>query len=102
MPRNKRITVRLSDDEYKTIEDKVQLSYLSFSRYARKSMLDKPIVVIDGVRELTTELRRIGNNLNHLTRLANQDRLSVLELDGVEKGLENIWQSLNSLTRSTR
>ena len=43
-----------------------------------------------------TELRRIGNNINQLTKKVNQGILSEVNLSEVKKELNKIWQLLSS------
>ena len=61
----------------------------------------KEIVVINDLDKLVIQLRKLGNNVNQLTKLANGRVITCVELEGVKKELSKIWQSLNSLiTRS--
>ena len=47
---------------------------------------------------MITELRRIGNNINQLTRLANSRIITCVDLEDTKKKLQKLWQSLNLLT----
>ena len=67
-PKTEILRTRVSPEEREQIEHKALLSYRTVSRYLRDTALDKPIVIINGVDELADELRRIGNNLNQITR----------------------------------
>ena len=62
-----------------------------------KSATKKEIVVINDLDKLVIQLRRLGNNINQLTKLANGRVITCVELEGVKKELSKIWQSLNSL-----
>ena len=64
--------------------------------------MDKPIIVINGVDELADELRRVGNNLNQITRAVNAGMISAVDLNETREELKKIWQSLNSLPRAVR
>ena len=70
--------------------------------YLRDCALDKKIVVINGVDELTVELRRIGNNLNQLTRAVNSGYAYEVDLRETREEVARIWQSLNSLLQEVR
>ena len=50
------------------LEEKAYSSYRTMSRYLRDCALDKEIIVVTGADTIADELRRIGNNLNQLTR----------------------------------
>ena len=102
MNKEKRITIRLTEEEYRIIEEKSKSALMNFSKYSRHALLNKHIVAVDGIRELTIELRRIGGNLNNLTRLANEGRIYAVDLDYVKRGVAQIWQSLSSLTPKVR
>lgn len=95
--KNKHFNFRVNEQEYEKIKQKIVESKLSTSQYLLKSAMQKDITVIDGIGEITTELRRIGNNINQLTRLCNQGQITSLELKNVVKEVNNIWQLLNLL-----
>ena len=84
------------------IEEKAYSSYRTPSMYLRDCALDKKIVVINGVDELTVELRRIGNNLNQLTRAVNSGYAYEVDLRETREEVARIWQSLNSLLQEVR
>ncbi|OKZ89543.1 MAG: hypothetical protein BHW09_00185 [Clostridium sp. CAG:245_30_32] len=69
----------------------------TISEYMIKSATKKEIVVINDLDKLVIQLRRLGNNINQLTKLANGRVITCVELEGVKKELSKIWQSLNSL-----
>jgi Bacterial mobilisation protein (MobC) len=76
--RSYRLIIRLNADERKTIEAAANTKGLKIYAYARLKLLDgrvqKTIVAqIDHLVYL--ELKKIGVNLNQLTRIANSGRL---------------------------
>lgn len=101
-PKTEILRTRVSPEEREKIEYKALSSYRTVSRYLRDTALDKPIIVINGVDELADELRRIGNNLNQITRAVNTGMISAAELNETREELKKIWQSLNSLPRAVR
>ena len=68
----------LDDNEYLSLKNKISSTNRSRSDYLRKCSLDKNITVIPGVRDFMIELKRIGNNLNQITRLANEGLLIII------------------------
>ena len=60
------------------------------------SSLEEQIIVETDKREYITELRRIGNNINQLTKKVNQGILKEVNLSEVKRELNKIWQLLNS------
>ena len=71
MRKNERLNFRVSEHEKSLIQSKADKSKTNLSGYLLACALDKKIVVVDGLREVLTELRRIGNNLNQIARVAN-------------------------------
>jgi len=96
--RPKQIVVRASQSEFDTIKLKVTESKINQNEYIIRCLMDKDIVVIDGLREQTVELKRIGNNLNQLTRSVNEGRANCgKELQDINKEMKEVWQSLRLL-----
>ena len=71
----KRLNCRVSEDEYKRFEKKVEKSKLTKSEFMRKAILEKEIIVIDDIKELVLEMKAIGINLNQLTRKVNSGEI---------------------------
>ena len=99
--RSKQLQFFVSDKELEHIKSKVAESKLSQSDYLRRTALGKDIVVVDGIRELTLELKRIGNNLNQLTKLVHQTRLTDFngEVELLRGEMKKAWHSLRQLIR---
>lgn len=93
---------RVTPEEKKIIVHKALSSYRLVSMYLRDCALEKEIKVIPGVDEVATELRRIGNNLNQLTRAVNSGLVTAVDLTDVRKEVNAIWQLLNSLNRNAQ
>ena len=81
--RNRTITIRCTDDEYKQIHNKAQRHKLSLSNFILRSALDKKIVVADGLDEVAKQQKAIGRNLNQIAiaMLAHEGRLHSVRLD---------------------
>ena len=92
----------MTPEQREMIEEKAFSSYRTPSMYLRDCALDKKIVVINNVDELASELRKIGNNLNQLTRAVNSGYVYEVDLRETREEVARIWQSLNSLTREAR
>src|SRR5659263_704574 len=90
--RPKQIVIRASQSEFDAIKLKVAESKLKQNEYIIRCLMDKDIVVIDGLREQTVELKRIGNNLNQLTRSVNEGRANCSqELQDINKEMKEVW-----------
>jgi len=93
-----RIEIRVTPEEKMNITLKSKQANQSISEFLINSSTGKNIVVINELPEMVTELRRIGNNINQLTRLANSRVITCVDLEGTKKELQKLWQSLNLLT----
>ena len=98
MKKTERIEIRVTPEEKMIITLKSKQANQSISEFIIKSSTGNKIVVINELPEMITELRRIGNNINQLTRLANSRIITCVDLEGTKKELQKIWQSLNLLT----
>ena len=95
--KNKHFNFRVNEKEYNKIKSKIEKSELNTSEYLLKTAMNKEIIVIDGLEEIIMQLRKIGNNINHLTKLCNQGRITNINLEDVKKEMKSIWQLLNLL-----
>ena len=99
--RQKQIVIRATDKEFEQIKKKVEKSKLTQNKYLLQSALDKEINVVEGIKDLVLETKRIGINLNQLTKLANQGKVDCSdELEEINGELVEVWQSLRQLIQS--
>ena len=99
MNKNKRINIRLTEKDKKLIELKAKKCNMTVTKYIISSCLKDNIIVIDGLNKVDTELRRIGNNINQLTRLSNERIISAVDLKEARMEVNNIWQLLKQLVQ---
>ena len=95
--KNRHFNFRVNEKEYNKIKSKIENSKLNTSEYLLRTAMKKEIIVIDGLEEIIIQLRKIGNNLNQLTKLCKQGRLTNITLEDVKKEMKSIWQLLNLL-----
>lgn len=95
----KQIVIRMTEENFERIKNKVAASGLKQQDYLLRAILNKPIVNTDGLREFSAQLKSIGNNLNQLTRLANMGfPIDRRELAAIREELNNLWLSLKQFT----
>lgn len=91
--------VRADEHDASAIRKKVDASGLSQQEYLLKTALEAPIITSPVFRELLTEYKRQGNNLNQIARAVNSGRVSEQEvkeaLDELQKERVQVWQLLN-------
>ena len=95
--KNKRITVRFSDDEYDKVIEKAASAYMTESAYVRAAALRHKITVVPGLREVAHELKGIGRNLNQLTILSHEGKISTARLGDTCDALEKVYEQLSAL-----
>ena len=97
MKKDERITIRVTKKEKERLIRKSKNAEMSLSEYLIDQGLDKDIVRIEGLDEFITALRRIGNNINQLTHLANSRAIYTVDLSNTKHELNMIWNKLNKL-----
>lgn len=97
MKKDKIITNRVSEKEKRKLIEKSKIAKLSLSEYLIEQGLDKDIVIVDGLNEVVAELRRIENNINQLTYLANSGRIYTVDLSEVKQEIGKVWSVINVL-----
>jgi len=100
--KNRQINFRVTEKEYQALNIQRSRTSMTFSDYLLYSALAKEIIVIEGLAEFITELRRIGANLNQLTKLCHDGRISCVDLSEVKIVMNNIWKVLSSAMNVTR
>ena len=99
MPKDKKINIRLTEKEKSIIESKAKKLNMTITKFIVSSCLKDKIVIINGLDKIDTELRRIGNNINQLRRLANEKIITVIDLKELRMEVNNIWQLLKQLVQ---
>lgn len=90
MQKNQKINIRLTESEKMKIEEKSKMYNMTISKLIISSCLKDKIVIVNGLDKIDTELRRIGNNINQLTKLANEKIITVVDLKELRMEVNNI------------
>ena len=99
MPKDKKINIRLTEKEKSIVESKAKKLNMTITKFIISSCLKDKIVIVNGLDKVDSELRRIGNNINQLTRLANEKIITVIDLKELRMEVNNIWQLLKQLVQ---
>ena len=93
--RTKKMTFRLTQDEYETIRNKVQESGISQQQFLLKTALGKEIIHIKEFQSLIFQIKKIGININQITRNFNgTGGISKDDIAEIKEGVNRIWQLL--------
>lgn len=96
------MTIRLTPDELHRLRELSYGCYRLMADYCRDCIFGREITVIHGFDEVTEQLRRIGVNLNQLTRLANLREISVVDLTETKIEIAKIYDILRAVTKGGR
>lgn len=86
-----RKTIRFTSEEYKSIQKKLDLTQICFTKFARSAIL-KHEIVLPIKLDLIYQINRIGNNLNQIAKAINEDEkiYVISKLIDIEKELQKI------------
>ncbi len=98
MKKNKNYAFRISEKDLNRIKQKAKLSKMTTTDYITYSALNKKIIIIDDLKNIITQLKYIGNNLNQITTLANMEKLYVVDLREINQSLLLIHNDLKRLS----
>lgn len=100
---NNRIEFRVTNQEREEILLKFKESGLFYlGRFIRNCCLGNPIISIEGMKELSTELHKVGNNLNQLTMLCHQGLISNPDITETTDILKKIYKDLAGIKLKSR
>ncbi len=99
MMRDKKVTIRLTQDEYNKLNNETQKLNMSMSELIRHKILNKKVRVKSKLStQAIYELNRIGNNLNQIAKHCNItktiDKLVLQQLVDIEKELKNLLEKV--------
>ena len=84
------------------IRRKAKAAKMSITDYVISAATGKEIVNFEGLDELVSQLKRLGNNLNQLVILARQERVQVLNLVPIFVELGKIHDELSAVLKQGR
>lgn len=94
--RTRKITFRLTQDEYDLIKKKVNEAGTSQQQFLLKTALGKEIIHIKEFQELIFQIKKIGININQITKHCNETGIvSDTDISVIKESLNKTWQLLN-------
>ena len=98
--RNISIPIRVTEKELSVIDKKAARARLSRTEYLITCALGKEITLIEDLKPILADLRRVGNNLNQLmTRLANMGKIQGVNLGECRAALEQTYTAIHTLAK---
>lgn len=99
--RTKRINLVMSESEYQTIRSKMaEYGIDNLSGYMRKAALDGCVIKIETkvLDQVVANMKRIGNNVNQLTKRANYGMtIDADEIRSLKLSVDEVWKTLREL-----
>ena len=97
--KNRRLEIRLTEDELYKIDSKAQKLRMSRSKFLLQSALHQKIITLDNtaMKQLISELRKIGININHIAILCNMGKDTKNEITKVWEELKKLRQEVKKL-----
>lgn len=95
--KDRKLSIRISDDDLKIVRQKAGKAKLSITDYITKCCLGKQIFVIDGLDEVIRQQKAIGRNLNQLTTLCNMGKVDFVNLQPLTDEYAKLNQTLTEL-----
>lgn len=97
--KTKRLNFRISEDADKAIRKKAKAAQMSITDYVISAATQKEIINFQGLSELITQIKRLGNNVNQLLILSRQGRIHTVNLSEAQEKLKQIYESLSTILR---
>lgn len=97
MKKDNIIVIRVTKQEKERLIKNSQKAEMTLSEYLIEQGLERDIIIIQDVENFVHELRKIGNNINQLTHLANSGTIMTVYLDGFKEDMKKIWTELNDI-----
>lgn len=101
MRKDAQICLRLTKLQKEKILAKASQVNMNITDYMVNVGIKRKITItnIPDLYDVKIELKRIGNNLNQLTRLCNEGKINAIGLEDLKSEVSKIWQLLNLLTQ---
>ena len=102
--KNRRLEIRLTEDELYEIDNRSKKLRMSRSKFLLQAALHQKIIVLDStsIKQLTSELRKIGININQIAILCNMGKLDCVHIEDTKSEIKKVWEELNKLRQDVK
>ena len=100
--RNKTIAIRCTEEEYQRVHRRAREHGMKLSDFVLRTALGKKIIVANGLNDVVRQQRAIGNNLNQLTRLANQGEINIIDLRKLVDEYKAVTEMISEMLREVK
>lgn len=93
--KTKRFNFRVSDTIDALIREKAKSAGMSITDYIVLCAINKKVINYDGLKKLTTQVKKLGNNVNQLLILSRQGKINTVNLTATQEELKKIYELLS-------
>lgn len=96
-------SIRIEKSDLDKIRENAKKADMTTTAYLiDRALREEQIVILDDLKPVCHEIRKIGTNLNQLTMLAHKGQISCVNLSAFSEEVKKLWQPLNLLTERTK
>ena len=96
-------SIRIEKSDLDKIRENAQKANMTTTAYLiNRALRDDRIIILEDLKPVCHELRKIGTNLNQLTMLAHRGQITCVNLSALSEEVKKLWQPLNLLTERTK
>ena len=92
-----RVSVRFTPEQLDSIRARAKTAGLETSTYIRAATMRHKVTVVPGLKEITHELKMIGNNINQLAILAHDGKVQIASFDETAEKLGLLFIAVRRL-----
>ncbi len=97
--RNTTLTIRVTEKEKQYIKKRAKKAGLSITDYIVRLSLETPIFIPINMQPFLLELKRIGNNINQLTKKVNAKVFSSYNFEEFIKAIDKLTERIGEVER---
>ena len=94
------IPFRVTEKELQEIDKRAAKAKLDRTNYLITCALNKKITVLEDLKPLLSELKRIGNNLNQLAKLSNMGQIETVDLYETRAAMDALYSEIFRIART--
>lgn len=100
--RNRQVNIRMTEKEYQEIKKKADASKRTFSSFIINASLNKNIAIINELKAFVHQLSKVGTNLNQLTILCHQGKITCIDITETKESIRDIYSALLKISDSKK
>ena len=88
-------SIRIEKSDLDKIRENAQKANMTTTAYLiNRALRDDRIIILEDLKPVCHELRKIGTNLNQLTMLAHRGQINCVNLSALSEEVKKLWQPL--------